>query len=135
MSEDVIIRKKSFLFTFTIPVFFILFLILTSGCLDNNKISERDAVSIALNNSQIHHLINNNEFKITDIGSGIITSGDGKREEVYEVTIRVQNSSTERIIVFVNYYGEIVMVDSPYTAKVPDSLIHRINGTPVQGSM
>jgi len=103
--------------------------------LDNNKISERDAVSIALNNSQIHHLINNNEFKITDIGSGIITSGDGKREEVYEVTIRVQNSSTERIIVFVNYYGEIVMVDSPYTAKVPDSLIHRINGTPVQGSM
>ena len=47
----------------------------------------------------------------------------------------MQNSSTERIIVFVNYYGEIVMVDSPYTAKVPDSLIHRINGTPVQGSM
>ncbi|MDO9323839.1 MAG: hypothetical protein Q7T80_02670 [Methanoregula sp.] len=131
MSKAFLKKKYHYFFSVTILGIFIIFLISTSGCLGKERISEHDAVSIALNDSQTLRLIGNNEFKVVDVGLTSISSGDKMPEEVYGIFIEKRNHTQERINVFVNFEGKVVSVSTSYTAKAPDSLIKRINETPV----
>ncbi|MFA4878095.1 MAG: hypothetical protein WC586_11850 [Methanoregula sp.] len=102
-------------------------MISVSGCTGKEKISGSDAIRIALNDSQTLSRIDNNEYRIADVGSASLSMHDGKREDMYAVTIEVQNRTAERIIVFVNFEGKVVLVDTSYTAKAPDYLLRKIN--------
>lgn len=118
-----------------ISVICIIVMIVTGGCLGNEKISGHDAVRIALNDSQVRNLITDHEFDVVDVGPASISTGDSMPEEMYAVTINVQNNTPERILVFVNFEGQVVRIDSPYTAKAPDALIKNVNESLPPGSV
>jgi hypothetical protein len=125
MSEAVLKKEFHYFFSIAILGIFLISLILLSGCLGKEKISETDAANIAVNDSQTLYLIGNNEFRVASVGLGSFSSGSGTPEEMYLVTIEKQNSTGVHINVFVNFEGKVVHVDTSYTATAPDYLINR----------
>ncbi len=104
---------------------FIITVFLISGCIETKMISQQDAATIAVNDSETRTLIQNHEFSVVDVSLASVASGETNPREMYAVTIKVQNSTPERIVVFVNFDGSVYRVDSPYTAKAPESLIDK----------
>jgi hypothetical protein len=99
-------------------------------CRENVKISEGEAVRIAVNDSATLRWIDTHTFKVIDVGISSISSSDGIPEEVYAIIIE-KNGARERFTVFVNFEGIVVRTGTSYTAQAPDSLMKTMNGTPV----
>ncbi|MEA1868847.1 MAG: hypothetical protein U9N09_01635 [Euryarchaeota archaeon] len=94
---------------------FILFIsILLSGCLGNKRISEEDAVPIALNDSRTLIMINNSDFEVYDVSKAVF---DG--QEMYQVSIKIVNGTYKRVNVFVTYNGDVISVGSQFPAPTP----------------
>ena len=94
-----------------LAIFILLTSILLSGCLENKKISEEDAVSIALNDSRTRIMINNSDYEVYDVSKSVF---DGA--EMYQVSIKIVNGTHKRVNIFVTYGGDVVSVGSQFPA-------------------
>ncbi|MFZ2074022.1 MAG: hypothetical protein WAU64_06060 [Methanoregula sp.] len=110
---------------FIIGIFLIsgIFFILTYGYITNEKISEDDAIRIALHDPQMLKLINGSTFTISDVGTANIGAGDsGSQQEVYYISFVKSGEKSKQIIVFVTYGGKVISVETQYSAIAPDNL-------------
>jgi hypothetical protein len=136
MPEIVMKSKNLSFFRQNILILFMIIFILSACCAEKENIPKEKitmdvASRIALNDPQTIQLINSHDFTIEDVNLGSLSGNDGKPENVYEVSIEVPNGTYKRIIVFVNFTGHVIFVDTPSTAKYPDSQRGKqYNGTP-----
>jgi len=120
-------------FSVLIVIFLLIVSIVCCGCLTDSKVTEKitteEATQIAMHDPRTIQILGNNEYSISDVGLSFISAGTGAPEEVYQITFDVPNGTYNRVIVFVNFSGDVVMVDTPYTAKAPDELIRKTNNS------
>jgi hypothetical protein len=90
-----------------------------SGCLGTGKISEAQAVQIALNDSRILNKIDNQSYAVRDGGVAHLSNDSGSPVELYSVTIDVLNETHLRVIAFISYDGEVVEVVNSFPPAIP----------------
>jgi hypothetical protein len=116
-------------FSVLIVIFLLFVSIICCGCLSDSKATEKitpeEATQIAMHDPRTIKILGNNEYSVSDMGLSSISAGTGAPEEVYQITFDVPNGTYNRVIVFVNFSGDVVMVDTPYTAKAPEALLQK----------
>lgn len=106
-------------------IFSMIFFLIISGCAGIGKISQEQAIQIALNDTKTLNLIDNHSYEVKDVSVAHLSIGSGGPVEVYSVTIDVLNETHIRVITFVAYDGKVVSVGTSFPpAQPPASLLN-----------
>jgi hypothetical protein len=93
--------------------------IAAAGCASENKISKDEAIRIALTDTRTIQAINNSAYNVSEVSTASLGAGTQTQDEVYCVSISVQDGSNKRVNVFVTYDGKVALVDVPYPVITP----------------
>ena len=120
MTPDSMVKKKCKQFSYGILPVLIIFFIVLSGCTGTERIGRDHAVLIALNDSKMLSIIDNNSYTVTDTSVAHLSIGGQASVELYSVTIDVLNGTNRRGIAFISYEGKVIQVDNAYPpARLP----------------
>ncbi|MDO9326700.1 MAG: hypothetical protein Q7T80_17250 [Methanoregula sp.] len=90
-----------------------------SGCPGTGKISEDQAVQIALNDSRMLDKIDNHSYVVRSVGVAQLSNGSESPVELYSVMIDVLNETHLRVIAFISFEGEVVEVINSFPPAIP----------------
>jgi len=100
-----------------------IFLIIFTGCTAREKISEDEAIRIALNDTRTVQAINNGDFSVSEVSIANIGVGTEPQQEVYYISIIVPGATNKRVNVFITYDGKVALVDIPYPVITPPDFL------------
>jgi hypothetical protein len=97
----------------------LIFLMVSSGCVSEEKIGRDEAIRKALNDPRTIQAINNSAFNVSEVGTASLGISMEPPKEVYSILINVLDGSNRKINVLVTYDGKVALVDIPYPMITP----------------